>query len=453
MRPEDFSEDEVHKLYDDALRRSDKDVGDRVTLRSVMNIAYGNYGFMAEHQRLADLLRAGRKLPRTPQIFASDAIGGNEMVPITSFDLDSYRPDATLTTMSPRVFVGPQVGTAHLFPLEAMSLFTALGGQGKTSTLIMIAALTAAGKALATWTLTQRKVLVFLVEETMQEAQRKFGAATHDWSQADRDRAADNLRLISLVGQDPRLVFRHQKGLTPSPLVDQIIAASQEFGAEVVILDHLQGFAEGDLNASDTATSLAMAANQIVAETGAAVVFAAHVNKSQIGAETVDAGFTTGSLAFENAARQMTGAIKLPAKEADRLNLGDAKDLVQLITAKNSYGPSGETCLLRKEFVPAFNTIRVVPNVAISMQVFSSKGDALSARVETYIRSTGIMTKADLDTASGMKGPLRASRQKVREALQGLVDDGRVRLRAATAEDKTTYSLPRQTIEIIEVGD
>jgi ribosomal protein L7/L12 len=408
---------------------------------------------MAENQRLADLLRAGRKLPLAPRIFASDTIGENEMVPIISFDLDSYRPDATLTTMSPRVFVGPQVGTARLFPLEAMSLFTALGGQGKTSTLMMIAALTAAGKALATWTLTRRKVLVFLVEETMQEAQRKFGAATHDWSQADRERAADNLRLISLVGQDPRLVFRHQKGLVPSPLVDQIITASQKFGAEVIILDHLQGFAEGDLNASDTATSLAMAANQIVAETGAAVVFAAHVNKSQIGAETVDAGFTTGSLAFENAARQMTGAIKVPVKEADGLGLGDAKDFVKLVTAKNSYGPAGETCILRKEFVPAFNTIRLVPHVAISKQMFTSKGDALSVRLEAYIRSMGVMTKAHLDAASGMRGPLRASRQKVREALQGLVDDGRVRLRVATAEKKITHRLPRQTKEIIDGGD
>src|ERR1019366_5620378 len=104
---------------------------------------------------------------------------------------------------------------------------------------------------------------------------------------------------------------------------NQIIRAANDFGAEVIVLDHLQGFVSGHLNNSDTATALAMESNKIVAATGAAVVQTAHISKANINAQDVFAGFTTGSLAFENAARQMTGVIPLPDGDAKKFGLDE----------------------------------------------------------------------------------------------------------------------------------
>jgi hypothetical protein len=74
-------------------------------------------------------------------------------------------------------------------------------------------------------------------------------------------------------------------------------------------------------------------------------------------AQNVENGFTTGSLAFENAARQVTGAISLPDEDAKKFGLEDnRKDYIKLEMPKNSYGKAGEHCYLRKNIVPDFYT-------------------------------------------------------------------------------------------------
>jgi hypothetical protein len=460
MEPSNYNEHDVHHLFDDALRRASNNIPDRATIDTIMVRAYGYFNpLMRQNERMAqDMFAEGSTDPITASDIFGLAAGQVNLIadnPDSTVILLNYRPDPSLTSMPPREFVGPSVGGAKLFPKNAISLFTALGGTGKTTTLLNIAACIA-GQREGEWQdIRGGKAIMFFVEEDQTELNRKFGAATHDWPQQQREKAADNLRLVSLVGQDPHLTARVAKGgVKITPLVGQINDYALNFNADLIVMDHLQGFADGDLNASDTATALAMAANMIVAATGAAVVFTAHVNKGQINADTVDAGFTTGNLAFENAARQVTGVIKIPEKEAEGLGLLEADGYMKAVIAKNSYGPAREAMYLHREYVQDFHTVRVRPFKRVITTQTSSlvpRAERLRVQVIDYVAGQPGTTKNKLDKLSGKAGQFKASKNDVRRVVEELLDDKVLRLRTVTSEEKQVLGLQQQVNEILEI--
>ena len=363
--------------------------------------------------------------------------------------LELNTPNINLTSMSARTFSGPKIGKARLFPKDAISIFTALGGTGKTTALVALASHIAAGKKWDHEPIDARPVIYIAVEEVLAELNRKVGSTINNWEQEERKSVENNLRLVSLVGEDPRLTVRHRNELYPSPLVSQIISATQSFNAELVILDHLQGFVDGDLNNSDTATALSAVVNRIVASTGAAVTLAAHVNKSQIGAETVGAGFTTGSLAFENAARQVVGVIKLPPEEAKTIGQPSENGILKFVIAKNSYGPVGDHGYFERVYVPDFHTITIrafLPPHPV-MRTFASKSDALDAKILDYLQKHPYRTKRNLDDLAGKDGQFKASRQEIRVALQRLIDAETVKLEEIPNSDKQRLSIANNVKE------
>lgn len=450
-----YDERAVHELFDDALRRGAKDVERRATIDEIMAQAYGPHEALQRRQdHMLERFMEGHRPKFLEELTQGPDVALATVSPRED-PLAAFRPDDSVTSMPPREFMGPGIGAARFFPRRAVSLFTALGGTGKTTALIALAAHIAAGKDWGMQKLVAAKVLMIFVEEDQEELTRKFAATTHDWDPAARALAADNMRLISLVGRDPRLTTRIEGSIVSSEMVTEITGWALMLDAGVIVLDHLQGFADGDLNNSDTATMLAQTANQIVAKTNAAVVFAAHVNKSQIRAEAVDAGFTTGNLGFENAARQVTGVIKVPSADIDRLGIDDPENVVKVAQPKNSYGPAGQECFFKKEYVPAFHTTRVVPysNPRWAVMGVMSKADRLRDEVLRYLKQHPGSTKNKLDSLSGASGSFRASKADVRRVLTQLTDEGAIRLRPVSKEEKTTLGLPQQTKEVLEVVD
>ena len=459
MEPRNYNEHDVHRLFDDAIRRASNDIPERSTIDAIMVRAYGSLNtLMRQNERMThNVMAEGTRLLAPPNIFSLDAGEVNLVAddPDSTVTLHEHRPDPSLTSMPPREFVGPSIGDAKFFPKNAIALFTALGGAGKTTTLLNMAACIAGQREDVWQDIQGGKVIMFFVEEDQTELKRKFGAATVDWPQKQRNAAANNLRLVSLVGQDPRLTARVPKGgVKITLLVDKVIDYARSFDADLVVMDHLQGFADGDLNASDTATALAMAANMIVAATGAAVVFTAHVNKGQINADTVDAGFTTGNLAFENAARQVTGVIKIPEKDAEALGILGADGYMKAIIAKNSYGRAREAMYLYREYVQDFHTVRVRPYQRVITTCTSSlvpRAERLKTQVHDYVREQPGTTKNQLDKLSGKTGQFKASKNNVRRVVEELLDDKVLRVRTVTSKEKQVLGLQQQVNEILEI--
>jgi len=431
MRPEDYKEEDVHALFDDALKREQHPRTNPVTIGTIIKLAKdGGY--------------ASAVAASTPR--------GIDFQEALSFDLDAAVPVWHATGMVPREFAGPKLGKAHLFPVNAYSLLVALGGVGKTTAIVGLGTHIAAGRLWGSEAPRRRKVIIFSVEESKEELDRKFGAAVCDWSDGERDAAIENLRIISLVGTDPRLTHAEGRSIIGTTIAPQIIAAAQKFGAEVIFLDHLQGFADGDLNSSDTATALAREANVIAHSTGAAVVIAAHTNKTKIGAQEVDNGFTTGSLAFENAARQVVGIIPLPDADAKTLGLEAVRrDFMLMAMPKNSYGPSGEKAYLRKVYVPDFHTVKVEPLYPLGRMAVPSASERLKQALGDFIKANpGQCSKNAIEKQAGKKGPFRASKAEVRAALGQLVGEGVLSVRPITKEERNAHGYPHQTKEVYE---
>lgn len=370
----------------------------------------------------------------------------------------NYKPIYVPNGMPPRRFVGPQIADGvRLFPQRALSSLVALGAVGKTSILLSIACHIAAGKDWNNRPLQKQKVAMFFCEETQEEISRKFSAITDSWTDAERGLAESNLITIPLLGVDARLTAINKNQYLGSGITEKIISLLVDFDLKdgLVILDHMQGFTAGDLNLSETATAICREANKIVEVTGAAVVLAAHISKGNINAKEVEQGFAVGSLAFENATRQMSGMITMPTEDAKKYGLEDTrKDYVRLALAKNSYGASNNGLWLqkivsKKYHAPLFEPVTLCRPIATGKL---SELQKIALQICGYLTKHPNTTRNQLDKVSGIKGTLKASKAKVRESLDGLIATGQVKAHKVSESERSDLGLPKQVKEVLRLN-
>lgn len=431
MAKHEYDQAEVDRQFDYALQHSSSSSGKMRTIRSLFFAAKQN-GYVA---------LSTQHSPRNGAIPPFDLFKG----------IPAYQPNG----MAPNTFVGPTVGRAELFPAKAISLFVALGSVGKTSTLMAMACHTAIGAPWGGNPLQVRRGMMFSVEESEHELWRKFGASMEGLPPSFIRSAQNNLRLFSLRDRDPRLTVPVGSDVQPSGLGDRIVEAALEHQAEFIILDHLQGMVSGDLNNSTTMVAFASECNRIAEQTGAAVIIAAHTNKGNINAERVDHGFATGSLAIENAARQVVGLIPLPPQDAKLFGLEPmARDYIRLEMPKNSYGPGGEIGYLQKHYVGKFHTVAVVPYCPPTQSLGStSPGTRLASAICQYIRDHYGTTASKLDQPQVAQKVLKASRHKVRAALAELRAEGIIEEMIISKEDRARLGLKPQVRTILVVKE
>jgi hypothetical protein len=373
-------------------------------------------------------------------------------------DRDQYRPVYIPNGMPPRNFVGPSIYSGiRLFPANALSTLVALGAMGKTSLLLSIACHVAAGKDWNNSPLKQQKVVMFFCEEDQQEINRKFSAIISSWTSDEQALAIENLLLIPLLGADARLTIIERNQYKASGVTEEIIELLREFGIKdgLVILDHMQGLASGDLNISETATSICREANKIVESTGSAVVFAHHISKVNIKAEEFTQGFAVGSLAFENAIRQMSGLIPMTNEKAKKYGLEQTRnEYVWLSLAKNSYGSPSNGVWLKKCVSPEYHTVVMEP-VILTQPIPASKLSELqkiAKRILDHLAKHPNTTRNILDGLSGKDRDLKASKAKVRDCLKTLIDSGDIDVIAVTDEIRQKQSIPKQVKEILQIN-
>ncbi len=360
--------------------------------------------------------------------------------------------------MAARKFAGPQIDKAlYLYPLRAITGIVALGSGGKTTLLVAHSAHIASGKSWNGSPIQRRKVIFLSVEESQEELNRKFSAITKDWSNPDRELAQENLLFVSLLGQDKRLVSNKFTEYKSSGVAEEIIELAKEFGLQdgVIILDHLQGFATGDLNHSETATSISREANKIVDATGAAVVFAAHISKANISASSIEQGLAVGSLAFENAFRQLLGMICMPESDAKKYGLeATRKQYVRLEAPKNSYGTSEGGIWLQKIPIQEYHTATIIP-VVLTPPIAASIRTAqerITEKILERLKKDPYCTKNKLDALAGTEGIFKASKANLRNALNRAIEEGVVTTHQITDAEREVNGLPKQVKEVLRAA-
>ena len=371
-------------------------------------------------------------------------------------DLDNYRPVYAPEGIPARKFVGPNVGgCVHLFPANALSALVSLSALGKTSVLISIGAHVAAGKNWNGQPVAQSKVVMFFCEETAEELSRKFSAIIDGWSPSEQQAAMNNMLLVPLLGQDQRLTIIERGQYRGSGVAEKMIAMSAAFGLQggLVVIDHMQGFTSGDMNVSETATSICREANKIVEATGAAVVFAAHISKANIKATELEQGFAVGSLAFENATRQMVGMLPMSEEAAKKYGVEDLlrSQYVWLGLPKNSYGASTGGVWLQKVFVPKYHTVVIQPvQLVVPVSVpRQSANEKLAERIIVYLVQHPRSSRNQLDGVAGEDGVLKASKSRVRDVLASLIDAGDIEVHLVTDAERQEYGIAKQVKAVL----
>lgn len=374
-------------------------------------------------------------------------------------ELDAYKPIFIPNGMPPRRFAGPKIAeNIRLFPENALSTLVALGAMGKTSLLMSIACHVASGKDWNNYPTEQKKVAIFFCEEDQNEINRKFSAVTSTWGSQERNEALKNLLLVSLLGVDARLTRiekGHYRGTSTTEMIIKLLAEF-ELSNGLIILDHMQGFTAGDLNISETATAIVREANKIVTATKSAVVLAAHIGKANIKATEFEQGFAVGSLAFENGTRQMSGLIPMTEEQSRKFKLESTrKEYVWLSLAKNSYGGVSDGIWLRKVVDHNYHTVVMEP---IQLSIPStpeklSELQKLKVRICERIKNYPFTSRAQLEGLSGTKETLKASKQKVRDALNSLLNTDEVELHKVTSEERQHHSIPKQVKEVLRLSE
>lgn len=373
---------------------------------------------------------------------------------------DAYIPTYHPHGMAPRQFAGPSLDSgSKLMPLAGLSTLAGLGATGKTTVMLSICAHIAAGRPWNGCAVVSRKVVFAAVEETKDELNRKFSAVVDTWEEEYRLLAEQNMRLIPLQGVDARLTQANGRQIEASDWADELVEFCRQFGLKdgVIVLDHLQGLATGDLNSSETATAVCRAANHVAAETGSAVVMLSHTSKAnmQTSSSGVAQGFVSGSLAFENAMRQTMVLVRMTAEEAKQYGITEGlEDYIWLGIPKNSYGKADTGMWLKKTFSPKFHSVTIEP-VSLSRPIkesIKSAQDRLVEEVCTYVQQNPYSSRNAIEKKAGVNGKFKTSARNLRSAISAAISSGRLELRPVTASDRAAYSVSKQVKEALHVN-
>lgn len=342
-----------------------------------------------------------------------------------------------------------------------VGVMASVGGGAKTTAVIQFAINGGLGKNLGSLEIGHFATALFLAEESIDERDRRFGALCSQLSAGERAEVEKLVYCEAAAGQDLRLTVLDNGNANETPQVDRIIQTvlnhQQACGTRVglIVIDHARLVMAGDPIASDHVTALLRALTWIATKTGAAVLLLAHSPKSTYGKDgDADPSEVFGSGAFVDHTRAAIVLHTMREKEAKHYGLSDAerKEHVCMQVVKANYGPTGGSWWFKKEVIPSWHAIELVP-VLLLPKGLANTQSVLDRKIVDIVKSKpGQLTgRALRDRYSGTNGPLGVSEQKVRDALHRLVMDGSLNLRPPTKTERDQYRLSANIREVLDL--
>jgi RecA-family ATPase len=292
---------------------------------------------------------------------------------------------------------------------------------------------------------TQGAVVAFLGEEDSQERDRRFGAICQRFN-SDPVSVAKYVRAFPAAGIDLRLTQVIAGALCQTVLVDEIIGMVKEFAeavgrkVELVIVDHARLAMDGDPNDAAHVTQLTRVLTHVAQATQAAVVLLCHSPKNVLSKDSdqINAADVAGSSAFVDNARSAFMLYGMRPKDAKALGISEseAKKYVKFECVKANYAPTGSVWWFEREALEDWQTAVLQPaNLVPPMFAPGQAKVKLRQAIFDFVLSNPGKSQRQLRLMAGKAKRFGASEKDLVEALNVLLDEGRLSLRKPTSEE------------------
>jgi len=342
-----------------------------------------------------------------------------------------------------------------------VGVMAGVGASAKTTAAIQFSIHGALHKNLGTCKIEHFASALFLAEESGDERDRRFGALCSRLTTGERATVEQLVYCEAAAGQDLRLTMLQDGNVHQTPLVERIVQTvlshQQGCGARVglIVIDHARLVMAGDPIASDHVTALLRALTSIATKTGAAVLLLAHSPKSTYSKDgEADPSEVFGSGAFVDHTRAALVLHVMREKEAKQYGLSDEerKQHVCMQVVKANYGPTGGNWWFKKEVVPNWGTVELVPALLLPKAQASTQSSLTRKVIELVKAQPGTLTSRALrDRYSGTTGLFGASERSVRDVLQRALNEGQLVLRKPTQAERTKHRLSANVREVLDM--
>lgn len=327
----------------------------------------------------------------------------------------------------------------------ALSVIAGSGGVSKTTLAMQIAASMAVGQSSVGFQVLQGAVVAFLGEEDSQERDRRFGAICQQFN-ADPEPVVRYVKAFPAAGIDLRLTQAIAGSLCSTVLVDEIIGLVKDHEeavgrkVELIIVDHARLAMDGDPNDAAHVTQLTRALTHVAQETKAAVVLLCHSPKNVLSKDSdqINASDVAGSSAFVDNARSAFMLYGMRPKDAKAFGISesDAKKYVKFDCVKANYAPTGSVWWFERKTLEDWQTAVLQPaNLVPQMFAPGQAKVKLRQAIWDFVSSNPGKSQRQLRLMAGKTKRFGASERDLVEALDVLLDEGRLSLRKPTTDE------------------
>lgn len=344
------------------------------------------------------------------------------------------------------------------------ALFAGAGGTSKTQGALQFMVGVAAGMAIFSREVTQGASLGIFAEDDQEELARRINAtiSTLNLSAQQKKAVTKRLRALSMVGLDARFTKPINGAIESTGFVDEIVRLCEELAAEsgepvrLIVIDHASLIHGGDHNSREDVTQTARLINHIANVTGAAVLLLAHTRK---GASTKDeeptADDASGSAAWADLVRSVLLLRTMTEAECRRLG-GDSdkrKEYASLNVVKANYAPPSSAIWLHRRSIEGWG-VGVLTEVDLKPKPKPLPGCdwKLRERIVNLVKMSPNLTQNKMLVHAGVKGELRASKDKVTLEVDAMLLTGELVLVEPTSEEKRRLAIKGSTAGFLRIG-